>query len=99
MFLNRKLLRNMVADEDLVGPEKIPALGNYVFKLFLPHWALCHIRATWSLHHHAGAKRLLKLCPFSSNMDWMKEKEDMTDMPAGASTEVDVVPLDKRKTW
>jgi hypothetical protein len=47
----------------LSGSQKLPAKGNYVFRLFLPHWAAFEEFGNYRI----VAKRTLKLRKYSSN--------------------------------
>jgi len=73
----------------MVGPQRIPASGTYVFRLFLPHWATIDQPG----HYTIVAKRILKLREGSADTDtWLHKTPDL---PSEARTEIKVVPLDK----
>lgn len=75
----------------IMNAQKISALGNYVFKLFLPHWATFEEPG----HYTIRASRILKLkLSDRSDIEWM---ENTTAMPVEATAEIEVVPLDKEK--
>lgn len=65
--------------------QKIPALGSYRFRLFLPHWATVKEPGVY----HITAKRILK---FSTEAN-----EKFGDVPEEAETKITVAPADREK--
>lgn len=72
----------------LFGPNKIPAQGNYVFKLFLPHWATFEEVGRYTI----VAKRTLQLSKYATGRE--NAEEQATEVQAQASTTIEVVPQD-----
>ncbi len=75
----------------LIGPQKLPAKGNYMFRLFLPHWAAFDEVGNYII----VAKRTLKLRKYSSNR-W-DFNETTIDVPAQAEATIEVVPSDRAR--
>lgn len=73
----------------LAGPEKIPAGGNYAFRLFLPHWATFQEVGNYTM----VASRTLSLRKHTSEL-W-NLMEVGTQVKTEASTKFRVVPLDE----
>ena len=65
--------------------QKIPALGSYRFRLFLPHWAIVKEPGVY----HITAKRILN---FSTEAN-----EKFGDIPEEAETKIKVAPADAEK--
>ena len=75
----------------LLGPEKIPAGGNYAFRLFLPHWATFQEIGNYTM----VASKILSLRKHSSEL-W-NLMEVGIQVKTEASTKFRVVPLDEAK--
>lgn len=75
----------------LLGPEKIPAGGNYAFRLFLPHWATFQEVGNYTM----TASRILSLRKHSSKLWNLMERGIQVETEA--STKFRVVPLDEAK--
>lgn len=75
----------------LLGPEKIPAGGNYAFRLFLPHWATFQEVGNYTM----VAKRILNLGNHTSDLYDIRTKT--TNVQTEASTKLRVVPLVEAK--
>lgn len=75
----------------LTGPEKIPAGGNYAFRLFLPHWATFQKVGNYTM----VASRTLSLRKHTSELGNLMEFGTQVQMRA--STKFRVVPLDEAK--
>src|SRR5437773_3650778 len=61
----------------LIGPPKLPAKGNYVFRLFLPHWAAFEEVGNYVI----VAKRTLKLRKYSpSRWDFNEPTTDVLEV-------------------
>jgi hypothetical protein len=75
----------------LIGPQKLPSKGNYVFRLFLSHWATFEEVGNYTI----VAKRTLKLRK-NSPTRW-NFNEPTTDVSAGADTTIEVVPSDRAR--
>ena len=75
----------------ITGPQKVPANGNYTFKLFLPHWATFDKTGTYSI----VTKRTLELSKYTP--DRWDSNEKRTDVQAQASTKIEIIPQDKKK--
>src|SRR5262249_10537963 len=74
----------------LMGPQKIPAQGAYVFKLFLPHWVAFEETGIYSI----TAARTLKVGRYNPQ-EWDKQKT--TDLHAQAVTKIEVVRQNKKE--
>ena len=75
----------------IVGPKRIPTTGNYMFRLFLPHWTTFQKVGNYTM----VASRTLALSKHTEG-EW-DSREKKTDVKVQASTEIQVVPLDKVK--
>jgi hypothetical protein len=75
----------------LLGPRRIPAMGNYTFRLFLPYWATFHEVGNYTM----VASRILNLSKHTSEQWDFTEKT--TDVRTEASTQIQVVLLDEVK--
>lgn len=75
----------------LLRPEKIPAGGNYAFRLFLPHWATFQEVGNYTM----VASRTLSLRKHTSELGNLMEFGTQVQMRA--STKFRVVPLDESK--
>lgn len=75
----------------LLGPRRIPAMGNYTFRLFLPNWATFQEVGNYTI----VASRILALSKYTSE-EW-DCREKTTDVQTEASTQIQVVPLDEVK--
>lgn len=75
----------------LLGPQKLAAGGDYIFKLFLPHWATFAEVGNYTII----AKRTLQLSKYTP--DGWDFKETATGEPAQASATIEVVPQDSER--
>ena len=75
----------------LLGPEQIPAGGNYAFRLFLPNWTTFQEIGNYTM----AASRILSLRKHTSEL-W-NLMEVGTQVKTEASTKFQVVPLDQAK--
>ena len=75
----------------LLGPEQIPAGGNYAFRLFLPNWTTFQEVGNYTM----AASRILSLRKHTSEL-W-NLLEVGPQVQAEASTKIRVVPLDEVK--
>ncbi len=75
----------------LLGPEQIPAGGNYAFRLFLPNWTTFQEVGNYTM----AASRILSLRKHTSEL-W-NLLEVGPQVQAEASTKIRVVPLDEAK--
>ena len=75
----------------LLGPEQIPAGGNYAFRLFLPNWTTFQEVGNYTM----AASRILGLRKHTSEL-W-NLLEVGPQVQAEASTKIRVVPLDEAK--
>ena len=75
----------------ICGPQRLPASGTYLFKLFLPHWATFQEVGCYTV----TAKRTLQLSKYKSGQWNYREQTD--DVAAQASAIIEVVPLDQAK--
>lgn len=73
------------------GPQRIPARGSYVFRLFLPHWATFQQSGRYTI----TAKRALQLSKYTPGKWDFRDKT--TDMETQASARIEVVSLDQAK--
>ncbi len=75
----------------LMGPQKVPALGSYTFKLFLPHWATFEEPGIYTI----TARRILEVSPPGAS-NW-RDSKTLTKVDVQASTSIEVVPFDAQK--
>ena len=75
----------------LFGPQKIPAKGNYIFELFLPHWATFEETGNYSI----VANRTLTISKYTPER-W-DSNQKRTNVPAQVSAKIEIVPQDKEK--
>jgi HEAT repeats len=75
----------------LIGPQNLPARGNYVFRLFLPHWATFEEIGDYII----VAKRTLKLRKYSPSRWYFHEAT--TDVPVEARATIEVLPTDRAR--
>lgn len=75
----------------LYGPQKIPAKGNYTFRLFLPHWAAFEEVGRYSI----VAKRTLELSEYTPERS--NFNDPTTNLEAEANTTIEVVPRNSER--
>lgn len=75
----------------MTGPQKLPAQGSYVFRLFLPHWATFADPGNYSIQ----CQRKLQLLKPEAGKFFAEQKT--TDIEVQASGKIEVTPADKRK--
>lgn len=80
------------ASGGLIGPQDLPAGGQYVFRLFVPHWATFVETGTYTI---ACQRTLQLLRPIAPGADL--KKVDTTDVTVDARTTLVVQPRDAAK--
>jgi hypothetical protein len=75
----------------IMGPQKIPAKGTWVRRLFLPHWAKLTAVGDYTI----TCKTVLKLGKHTPGK-W-DHREKTTDVAVEVTTHLKVVPLDKKR--
>ena len=72
----------------LVGPDELPAKGQYVFRLFLPHWATFDKPGRYTM----TIRRKLELVPFEDGVWVIDGKREIIDV--SATTTVSIIAND-----
>jgi hypothetical protein len=75
----------------LIGPHDLPAQGNYVFRLFVPHWATFTEAGSYTII----CRRTLQLLRPAA--DGAFTKQPTTDIPVEARTTLGVLPRDEAR--
>lgn len=75
----------------LMGPQKLPAKGNYIFRLFLPNWATFKKTGNYSIF----TSRDLQIVEGPLE-DWFNT-EKTSKIHVQASTHIDVTPYNSKK--